>query len=695
MNKYQYINREISWLRFNERVLQESMDKQVPLIERLRFLGIFSNNLDEFFKVRYATVKRIVQAGKSGKSVLGGEKAKDLLEEITNIVIRQQKESQVILKQIEEELQEENIFLIDETEIQEHQEDFLKSYFIQKVGPSLMTIILDEHTEFPRLKDSAAYLAVKMVLIDTEGDDASYSKKQYALIEIPREIDRFIVLPKEEEKNYIMLLDDLIRYSLRSIFNMFAYESVSAHMIKITRDAELDIDNDLSKSFIEKISHSVENRKISDPVRFVYDSSIEEDTLNFLKEKMNIQDTDSVIPGGRYHNRRDYMGFPSLGRSDLMYDRITPLPVVGLQLEGSLFEQIAKKDYLQYAPYHTFNYVIKFLREAALDPKVRSIKITVYRLAANSQVAASLINAAKNGKQVTVQIELQARFDEQANIRYAEQLQEEGVRLIFGIPGLKVHSKICVVEREEAEGVGRYGFISTGNFNEATARIYTDYTLFTAHEAILKELNKVFKFFDTSYKIYNYKHLIVSPHYTRNRFKKLIDQEIENAREGKEAYIKIKMNSFTSYDMVDLMYDASKAGVKIQLIIRGICCLIPGIPGMSENIEAISVVDKFLEHPRVFIFGNDGDPKIYISSADWMTRNLDNRVEVGCRIYDEDVKQELIDTFEISWKDNVKARIFDAEQNNRYRQSDSSPIRSQFEMYEYYLKKLKTSREDS
>jgi polyphosphate kinase len=696
MNKYQYINREISWLRFNERVLQESMDKKVPLIERLRFLGIFSNNLDEFFKVRYATVKRIVQAGKSGKSVLGGEKAKDLLEEITNIVIRQQKESQVILKQIEEELQEENIFLIDETEIQEHQEDFLRSYFIQNVSPSLMTIILDEHTQFPRLKDSAAYLAVKMVLIDTAvGYDSRKGEKQFALIEIPREIDRFIVLPKEGEKDYIMLLDDLIRYSLRSIFNMFPYESVSAHMIKITRDAELDIDNDLSKSFIEKISLSVENRKISDPVRFVYDSSIEEDTLNFLKDKMNIQDTDSVIPGGRYHNRRDYMGFPSLGRSDLMYERIKPLPVVGLQLEGSLFEQIAKKDYLQYAPYHTFNYVIKFLREAALDPKVRSIKITVYRLAANSQVAASLINAAKNGKQVTVQIELQARFDEQANIKYAEQLQEEGVRLIFGIAGLKVHSKICVIEREEAGGIRRYGFISTGNFNESTARIYTDYTLFTAHEAILKELNKVFKFFDTSYRIYNYNHLIVSPHYTRSRFKKLIDREIQNAHEGKQAYIKIKMNSLTSYDMVDLLYEASNAGVKIQLIIRGICCLIPGIEGMSENIEAISVVDKFLEHPRVFIFGNDGDPKVYISSADWMTRNLDYRVEVGCRIYDNDVKEELLDTFEISWRDNVKARVFDAEQSNRYRQSDSKPIRSQFEMYEYYLKKLEASRENS
>jgi polyphosphate kinase len=469
---------------------------------------------------------------------------------------------------------------------------------------------------------------------------------------------------------------------------MFSYKSVSAHMIKITRDAELDIDNDLSKSFIEKISSSVENRKISDPVRFVYDSSIEADTLNFLKEKMNIEDTDSVIPGGRYHNRRDYMGFPSLGRSDLMYDRITPLPVEGLTLEGSLFDRIAEKDHLQYAPYHTFMYVIKFLREAALDPKVRTIKITVYRLANNSQVAASLINAAKNGKQVTVQIELQARFDERANIEYAEQFQQEGIRLIFGIPGLKVHSKICVIEREEGGTLRRYGFISTGNFNENTARIYTDYTLFTAHEAILKELNKVFNFFETSYKIYKYKHLIVSPHYTRARFKKLIDAEIENARKGKDACIKIKMNSLTSYDMVDLLYEASNAGVRIQLIIRGICCLIPGIPGMSENIEAISIVDKFLEHPRIFIFGNDGDPKVFISSADWMTRNLDYRVEVGCPIYDEAIKKELIETFEISWRDNVKARVFDTEQTNGYRENGAPAFRSQFEMYEYYASHL-------
>jgi polyphosphate kinase len=685
INNNQYINREISWLWFNERVLQESADKNVPLIERLRFLGIFSNNLDEFFKVRYATVKRIVEAGKSGKSVLGGEKAKDLLEEITNIVIAQQTMSLDVLRKIQLELQEENIFMLQEKDLNENQQDFVKKYFIQNVSPQLMTIILNDLTQFPTLKDTAAYLAVRM-LIKSNG---SKREKRFALIEIPKGIDRFVVLPKEGEKNYIIILDDLIRYCLDSIFTMFEYDAISAHMIKITRDAELDMDNDLSKSFIEKISSSVEHRKMGDPVRFVYDKNIGKDTLMFLKDKMNIEDTDSVIPGGRYHNRRDYMGFPSLGRQDLLYDKIKPLPVVGLSMEGSILEDIAKKDYLQYTPYHTFGYILKFLREAALDPKVRTIKITVYRLANDSQVAASLINAVKNGKQVTVQIELQARFDEQANIQYAEQLQAEGVKLIFGVPGLKVHSKICLIEREESDGLKRYGFISTGNFNEATARIYTDYTLFTAHEAILKELAKVFDFFETTYKINKYKHLIVSPHYTKSIFQKLIDNEIANALVGKEAYIKIKMNSFTSYKMVDKLYEASRAGVKIQLIIRGICCLVPGVKGMSENIEAISIVDKFLEHTRLFIFANEGDPKVFISSADWMTRNLDYRVEVGCPIYDEDIKQELMDTFEICWGDNTKARIFTENQDNVYRNSQLPKRRSQFETYDYYLKKAK------
>lgn len=686
--KNEYVNREISWLHFNDRVLQESADKDVPLIERLRFLGIFSNNLDEFFKVRYATVKRIVDAGKSGKSVLGGEVAKDLLEEITRVAIKLQAKSQAILSQIERELATENIFIIDETKVSEEQDAFVKDYFAREVNPELITIILNKLTEFPTLKDTAAYLAVRMELKKDSKLLETDDRIQYALIEIPRRLNRFVVLPEEGGKNYIMMVDDVIRYCMGKIFTMFEYEHISAHMIKITRDAELDMDNDLSKSFIEKISSSVEHRKISNPVRFVYDKRIKMDTLRFLKDKMNIEETDSVIPGGRYHNRRDYMGFPSLGRDDLMYKKITPLPVKGVKLEGSLLEQIAQKDFMIYTPYQTFSYVIKFLKEAALDPKVRKIKLTIYRLANDSQVAAALINAAKNGKEVTVQIELQARFDEQANITYANLFQEEGIKLIFGIPGLKVHTKVCFIEREEEGDMKRYGFISTGNFNESTAKIYTDYTLFTAHEGILKEVNKVFDFFEVPYKINKYKHLIVSPHYTMNVFNKLIDNEIANAIVGKEASIKIKMNSFTSYKMVDKLYEASRAGVKVQLIVRGICCLIPGVEGMSENIEAISIVDKFLEHPRVFIFGNDGNPKVYISSADWMTRNLVYRVEVGCPIYDEDIKQELMDTFDICWNDNVKARIFSKVQDNTYKNDSKTKVRSQFAIYDYYKKKL-------
>jgi len=694
--KNKYINREISWLQFNGRVLQEAADKTVPLIERLRFIGIFSNNLDEFFKVRYATVKRIAQAGKGGRSVLGGAKAKDLLEQITKIVIKQQAESLRILNEVQKALEGENIFVINEQKVSPSQSAYIEKYFIEKVSPALVTIILDDIDEMPSLKDKAAYLAIRMVMKEqtrntkkvTRFFKPKVKKIKYALIEIPKTIDRFIVLPTEGEKNFIIMLDDLIRHSLGNIFSIFEYESLSAHMIKITRDAELDIDNDLTKSFIQKISSSVKGRKSGEPVRFVYDKTIEKDTFEYLLEKMGIDDIDSLIPGGRYHNRKDYMSFPSLGRKDLLYKSYPPLPVKGLNMEGSLFEKIAQKDYLQYAPYHTFAYVVRFLREAALDPKVENIKITVYRLAKISHVASSLVNAVKNGKKVTVQIELQARFDEAANIKYAEQMQSEGVNLIFGVQGLKVHSKTCVIERREQGKLVRYGFVSTGNVNESTAKIYTDYTLFTADQNILKEVSKVFDFFETNYKVAKYKHLIVSPHYTRNALIKLVNTEIKNAREGKEAYIKIKVNSLSDYKIIDKLYDASRAGVKIQLIVRGICCLIPGIPGMSENIEAISIVDKFLEHPRMFIFGNNGDPKIYISSADWMTRNIDKRVEVTCPIYDEDIKKELLDTFNIGWSDNVKARVFSEKQDNAYRKNQLIKVRSQFATYDYYLEKM-------
>jgi polyphosphate kinase len=675
-----YINREISWLQFNARVLQEAADETVPLIERLRFLGIFSNNLDEFFKVRYATVKRIVQAGKGGKNALGGIKAAELLEIITTIVIKQQSESLDILDNIVNELKKENIFKINETQIEALHHDFLKTYFLQQISPALVTIILNDSVDIPNLKDSAAYLAVRMVLKDNQ--------KQFALIEIPKTINRFIELPSNNGKDYIIMIDDVLRYFLNDIFNIFEYNDISAHMIKITRDAELDFESDLSKSFLEKISDSVKHRQIGQPVRFVYDKTIHKETLAYLMSKMKIDSADSIIPGGRYHNRRDYMGFPSLGRTDLLYERIKPLPIKGLSLEGSIFKDISKKDYLLFAPYHTFSYVVKFLREAALDPKVKTIKITIYRLAEISHIASSLINAAINGKSVTVSIELQARFDEQANIDYAQQMEKEGVNLAFGVQGLKVHSKMCVVEREEDNKLKRYGFVSTGNFNESTAKIYTDYTLFTTNKGVLKDINKVFDFFERNYQIFKYKHIITSPHYTESALFKLIDNEIENIKKGQSGYIKVKMNSITSYKMVDKLYEASNAGVKIQMIIRGICCLIPGIPGMSENIEVFSIVYKFLEHTRLYVFGNNNNPKIYISSADWMTRNIENRVEVSCPIYDENIKKELLETFEISWNDNVKARHINENQNNMCRKNNKTKVRSQLALYDYYLKKL-------
>ena len=684
-----FINRDLSWLQFNARVLQEAKDPSVPLIERLRFLGIFSNNLDEFFKVRYATIKRIVEAGKLGRNELGGMAAKELQEEITQTVISQQQLSLDILGGIEKELSKEGIHIINEHQITEEQSVFITDYFLRDVSPALVTIILTGLETFPALKDSAAYLAVRMELneVNQETQDKP-SPVNYALIEIPKVIDRFVVLPEKNGQKYIILLDDLIRHCLGIIFSIFAYKEISAYMIKITRDAELDIDSDLSRSFLEKISKSVARRSTGDPVRFVYDREIDPEMLAFLMEKMNIESTDSVIPGGRYHNRRDYMKFPSLGRQDLLYEVKVPLRIKGLSFEGSLLAKIAKKDYLLHAPYQSFRYVVKFLREAALDPQVQSIKITIYRLAEVSHIASSLINAAKNGKDVVVQIELRARFDEVANIHYAEQMQEEGVRMIFGVKGLKVHCKACVIERLEAGKIKRYSFLSSGNFNESTARIYTDYTLFTANEGIAKEINKVFNFFDVNYRVKTYKHLVVSPHYTRGVWERLIDNEVINKREGKAAGIQLKLNSLSDYRMIDKLYEASQAGVSIKIIVRGICCLIPGVKGQSENIEVISIVDKFLEHTRLYIFNNNNEPKYFISSADIMGRNLDTRVEISCPIYDLEIQQELQDTFDISWQDNVKARLISATQDNAYVREGGPAIRSQFAIYEYYQNKL-------
>ena len=679
-----YINREISWLDFNARVLQEANDNNVPLIERLRFLGIFSNNLDEFFQVRYATVKRIAQSSKTGKKVFAGRSATVLLKEITAKVIKLQSESLEILNGIYQEMEAENIFFIDHNEVQKEQEAFLKNYFIQNVNPALVTIILS-NTQNQDLTDNKAFLVVTME-IEEEG-----GLPIYALIEIPKNTKRFIVLPKKSDgKQYIMMLDDLIRYHFHMIFSFFNYKKIQAHMVKITRDAELDLEEDVSISYVEKITMSVKDRMISDPVRLVYDNEIPEETLRFVMDKLNIDSTDGLIPGGKYHQRRDYMDFPSLDRPDLLYSSIPKLPIPGLSLEENILDAIAKKDYLLYAPYQDFSYVIKFLREAALDPTVKSIKITIYRLSKASHIVSALINAAKNGKKVLVQIELQARFDEKNNINFAEKLEAAGVRLIFGIPGLKVHSKICIIERIQQNKNKRYGFVSTGNFNESTAKIYTDYTLFTANQKILKEVNKVFNFLEVSYKLKKYKHLIVSPHYSASILSKLIDQEIENKKNGLPSGISLKLNNITNYPLVDKLYEASQAGVKIKMMVRGICCLVPGVKGLSENITVLSVVDKFLEHPRVLIFENGGEKKIYLSSADFMTRNIENRVEVACPVYDTEIQKQILDTFDLSWNDNTKARIVNQHpQNKMVTPKKGAPMqRSQWTIYDYYKNKL-------
>ena len=680
--KFIFINRELSWLNFNERVLEEASDKTVPLIERLRFLGIFSNNLDEFFQVRFASVKRIAQSGKSGKKVLGGIEAKDLLKSITNKAIELQQKSNTILNNIENELRKEKIFFINENQVKPYQIQYLTDYFLEKINPSLVTVILKE--EYQDFTDNKTFLAIKMELNSDVNNDLS-ENKIYAFIELPKKLDRFIVLPIEKNGiQFIMMLDDLIRFHFHLIFSMFDYKKIDAHMFKITRDGELDIEENFGKSYAEKIMNSVRDRIFADPVRLVHDKNIDPITLEKVMTKLGVKSTQSLIPGGRYHRRADYMKFPSLNRSDMMYQKTFPLSVKNLGLEENIIQAVSKKDYLIYTPYHSFSYLIKFLREAALDPNVKTIKITLYRLAKYSQVVSSLINAVKNGKKVVVYVELQARFDEENNINIADRLEKSGVQIIMGVRGLKVHSKICLVLRDEINKLKKYGFISTGNFNENTAKIYTDYTLFTSNQKLLKDVSKVFNFLEVNYEFKRYKHLIVSPHYTYQRLVELIDNEIQNENNGKRSKIKLKLNSITNYKIISKLYEASNAGVKIEMIVRGVCCLIPGVKDMSENIKVISVVDKYLEHPRIYIFENAGKPKIYISSADWMTRNFENRIEVTCPVYDIDLQHQILDTFDISWRDNVKSRFINELKENNKRKKNIKYTRSQFETYRYF-----------
>ena len=675
MKDYTFKNRELSWLDFNARVLQEAEDLNVPLIDRLRFIGIFSNNLDEFFKVRYATVKRIALSAKKQKKLYKGLNAIDLLGEITKKTIELQQRSTNALNSIIKELSTEKIFFIDEKSIPKEFINYVNNFFVEKIQPQLEVVILNNKFKFPNLTDTSSFLTVKIIL--------SSSIKKFALIKIPNQLDRFLVLSKSNEK-YVILIDDIIRFHLSEIFEIFSPIEIKANMIKISRDAELDFAYDISKSYLEKISLSLKNRLSGEPVRFVYDNEIEDDTLNFLLDKLNFDDiTDSIIPGGKYHNRRDYMTFPSIGNKSLISKKIKPLEIKNFDLSKNIFETLKKGDYLLHTPYHKFTYVLRFLSEASIDPDVKKISITIYRLSKLSSVANALINAAKNGKEVIVQIELQARFDEKANIKYAKLLEEQGVTLIFGVQNLKVHAKICVIERKTKNIIEKYGFISTGNFNESTAKVYTDFTLFTSNKKVLNDISKIFNFFNANYKKYTYKYLKLSPFDTQPFFTKMIKQEIKNAKNNLPASIKIKLNNITSYAMIRELYKAAKAGVKIKMIVRGICCL---IPKNEKNIEVISIVDRFLEHTRFFIFNNNGKNDTYISSADWMTRNLDNRVEVTCPILDVNIKNEINDIFNMYWSDNSKSRFINNKVSNNYKTNleKTRSLNAQNEIYNYY-----------
>ena len=675
MKKYTFKNRELSWLDFNERVLQEAADITVPLIERLRFIGIFSNNLDEFYKVRYATVKRLALSKEKVKKFYKGENAKDLLNLITERAIELQNRSNLILDFILKDLEKENIFIVDEQAIPKDSISYIESFFLDKIQPKLKIVLLNEKDDFPQLSESSCFLIIKV--------ESKNKNLNYAIIQFPDEFERFIVI-KNQDVKYVIMIDDIIRYHLFEIFKIFNPSNISANMIKFSRDAELDFDDDISKSYLEKISQSVKDRLKGDPLRFVYDKEIDPNTLKFLLEKMNINsEIDSVIPGGKYHNKKDYMNFPILN-NDLAYDKIEQLVIKDFYKHKTVFESIDERDFLVHTPFHKFNHILTFLSEASIDPDVKRICITIYRLSKLSSVANTLINAAKNGKEVIVQIELQARFDETNNIDYAKLMQDQGVKLIFGIPTLKVHAKVCVVEKLINNKILKYGFISTGNFNESTAKIYTDFTIFTSNESLLDEISNVFEFFSFNYKKFKYEKLIISPYNTKKFFKSLIKNEIKNAKRGKDAFIKIKLNNITNYEMVEELYKAAEEGVKIYLIVRGICCLIPNQKNTHNNIELISIVDKFLEHTRMFIFCNNGKNKTYISSADWMTRNLDNRVEVTIPIEDEKISNQLNDIFSIYWNDNQKSRYVNSENNNEYRKNELGIIRSQSQVYNYH-----------
>jgi polyphosphate kinase len=671
--------KEISWLAFNERVLQEAEDPNVPIIERLRFLGIYSNNQDEFFKVRIAELKRQVLIAQASDRSFTEHILKDAIKKSGKLT----EKFNIIYHDLLNELKKYNIEFKNENQINDFERKWIRSFFTEKVKPFISPVILTEELDvLSFLKDPYTYLCIEM----SEQND----KKQYALLEIPTDkVDRIIQIPNEDQKStmkILIMLDDIIRVCLDDVFKgFFNYSSITAYCIKMNRDAEYNLSMELNRTMIESMSEGLKQRLTAIPTRLAYDRDMPKEMVKFLVKKLKMSDYDSISAGNRYHNMKDFLGFPSLGNTSLEYNRVSPLHCYEFDRYPTMFQAISKQDILLYYPYYTFSYFTELLRQSSYDPSVIAIKINIYRVARDSRVIRDLIDAANNGKRVTVVVELKARFDESNNIEWAKILTEAGVKVLFGLPSLKIHSKLCLITRKEEGKLVKYCHIGTGNFNEKSARIYTDFALFTKNEQLTEEVDSVFDFIEAPYIQPRFKNLMVSPVNARQKIYDLIDNEITNATKGLEASITVKINNLVDEGVIARLYRASQAGVKINMIVRGMCSLITGVKNLSTNINIRSIVDRYLEHPRVMIFHNNGDEKIYISSADWMTRNLDHRIEVATPIFSKKLKKVIKDLIDIQFNDNVKARIIDEKQTNRYveRTATQREIRSQMEIYEY------------
>lgn len=669
-----YIPKELSWLSFNDRVLQEAADPKVPAIQRVRYLGIFSNNMDEFFRVRVADVRRLATFSAGTEQ----ERYKKLLGQIQQKVIEQQRRFDRTYLDVLAQLRKSRIYLVNEKQLDADQADFVAHYFHRVVQPELEPVLLSDEFPLPELTDASIYFAIKLI---------SEQQVRFALLEVPTErLGRFVEIPPRAGQRGIVfiVLENIIRHRLPRVFHgVFPIESAEAYTIKVTRDAELEMDDGITQSLLDKVSSSLKRRRKADPVRFVYDAEMPEDLLQYLTKRLNLGRYDSTIPGGRYHNSKDFMSFPRVGSNSLELKALPEIAVPELLQDDNVFRCLRNQDILLYYPYHSFNHVVKLLETAALDPAVKFIKISLYRVAKHSHIVDALVNSVRNHKKVTAVVELQARFDEEANIGLARRLTDGGANVIFGIPGLKVHSKLILIGRNENNALRYYSHIGTGNFNEKTASVYTDFSLLTYDQEIGVDVVNVFDFIEFTYHRHRFKHLFVSPHSNRSNLMALINDEINFAKAGERAEITIKCNNLVDERVIAKLYEASQAGVRIKLIVRGMCSLAPGIQGVSENIEAISIIDRYLEHPRIFIFHNSGSPLYFISSADLMTRNLDFRVEVTCPIYDRRLQQRLQTIIDLQWHDNTKARILDTEQNNQMRPRRGAIIRSQEAIHRY------------